>query len=58
MLVTSLNPHIGYYKAAEIAKKARKKGTSLREAALALGYLTNEQFDQWVIAKDMVGGLK
>jgi fumarate hydratase class II len=58
MLVTALNPHIGYYKAAEIAKKAHKEGTSLRESALALGYLTNEQFDQWVIAKDMVGGLK
>jgi fumarate hydratase class II len=58
MLVTALNPHIGYYKAAEIAKKAHKEGTSLREAALALGYLTNEQFDQWVVAKDMVGGLK
>jgi fumarate hydratase class II len=48
MLVTALNPHIGYDKAASIAKKAHKEGTSLREAALALGYLTAEQFDQWV----------
>ena len=48
MLVTALNPHIGYDKAAEIAKKAHKEGTSLREAALALGYVTGEQFDQWV----------
>jgi len=58
MLVTSLNPHIGYYKAAEIAKKAHKEGTSLREAALALGYLTNEQFDEWVRPEEMIGSLK
>jgi fumarate hydratase class II len=58
MLVTALNPHIGYYKAAEIAKKAHKEGTSLRESALALGYLTNEQFDEWVKPEDMIGSLK
>jgi fumarate hydratase class II len=48
MLVTALNPHIGYDKAAEIAKKAHKEKTSLREAAIASGHLTSEQFDQWV----------
>ena len=55
MLVTALNPHIGYDKAAEIAKKAHHDGTNLREAALALGYVTAEQFDQWVRAENMVG---
>jgi fumarate hydratase class II len=55
MLVTALNPHIGYDKAAQIAKKAHKEGTSLREAALALGYVTAEQFDQWVRPEKMVG---
>ena len=54
MLVTALNPHIGYDKAAQIAKKAHKEGTSLREAALATGYLTGEQFDAWVRASEMV----
>jgi fumarate hydratase, class II len=58
MLVTALNPHIGYYKAAEIAKKAHKEGKTLREAAISLGHLTNEQFDQWVKPEDMVGGMK
>lgn len=58
MLVTALNPHIGYENAAAIAKKAHKEGTSLREAALALGLLTNEQFDEWVKPGDMIGGLK
>lgn len=58
MLVTALNPHIGYYKAAEIAKKAHKEHSTLREAALALGYLTNEQFDAWVIPAEMIGSLK
>ncbi|MBN8248788.1 MAG: class II fumarate hydratase [Verrucomicrobia bacterium] len=48
MNVTALNPHIGYEKAAAIAKKAQKEGTSLKEAALALGHLTADQFDQWV----------
>ncbi len=55
MLVTALNPHIGYDKAAQIAKKAHKEGTTLKEAALALGYLSAEQFDQWVRPEAMVG---
>ncbi len=55
MLVTALNPHIGYDKAAQIAKKAHKEGITLKEAALKLGYLTAEQFDQWVRPEDMVG---
>jgi fumarate hydratase class II len=55
MLVTALNPHIGYDKAAQIAKKAHHEGTSLRQAAIATGYVTAEQFDQWVRAADMVG---
>lgn len=58
MLVTALNPHIGYENAAKIAKKAHKENKSLREAALELGLLTNEQFDQWVRPEDMIGGLK
>ena len=53
MIVTALNPHIGYEKAAEIAKKAHKEGTSLREAALSLGHLSPEQFDTWVRPADM-----
>ena len=57
MLVTALNPHIGYDKAAFIAKKAHKEGTSLREAALASGYLSAEQFDTWVVPGKMVGNL-
>ena len=55
MLVTALNPHIGYDKAASIAKKAHKEGTSLRDAALASGYVTAEQFDKWVVPANMVG---
>jgi fumarate hydratase class II len=55
MLVTALNPHIGYYKAAEIAKKAHVEGTTLREAAVELGHLTSEQFDEWVIPARMTG---
>ncbi|UJR21058.1 hypothetical protein I4U23_024158 [Adineta vaga] len=54
MLVTALNPHIGYDKAAAIAKKAHKEGTTLRESALALGYLTEEEFNTYVNPKDMV----
>ena len=54
MLVTALNPHIGYDNAAKIAKKAYKDGTSLKEAALALGLLTSEQFDQWVRPEAMI----
>ena len=57
MLVTSLNTHIGYYKAAEIAKKAHKEGKTLKEAAVELGHVTAEQFDQWVKPEDMVGSL-
>jgi fumarate hydratase, class II len=53
MLVTALNPHIGYDNAAKIAKKAQKEGTTLKEAAVALGLVTAEQFDQWVDPKKM-----
>ena len=55
MLVTALNPHIGYDKAAEIAKKAYTEGLTLRAAALALGYLSEEQFDTWVRPETMLG---
>ena len=55
MLVTALNTKIGYYKAAEIANKAHQEGTTLKEASLALGYLTEEEFDQWVRPEDMTG---
>src|SRR6187399_543823 len=55
MLVTALNTKIGYYKAAEIAQKAHKEGTTLKEMAVKLGYLTPEQFDEWVIPEKMVG---
>jgi fumarate hydratase class II len=55
MLVTALNPHIGYAKAAAIAKNAHKKGLTLKESAISLGHLTSAQFDQWVRAEDMVG---
>lgn len=58
MLVTSLNTKIGYYKAAEIAQKAHKEGTTLKEMAVKLGYVTPEQFDEWVIPGNMVGELK
>ncbi|MCS6824158.1 MAG: class II fumarate hydratase [Cytophagaceae bacterium] len=54
MLVTALNTHIGYDNAAKIAKKAHKENKTLREAAIELGLLTNEQFDQWVRPEDMV----
>jgi fumarate hydratase, class II len=57
MLVTALNPHIGYDKAAQIAKKAHKEEKSLKEVAVELGYLTAEQYDQWVKPEDMVGEL-
>ena len=53
MLVTALNPHIGYEKAAQIAQAAHREGTSLREAALKLGFVTAEQFDEWVRPEDM-----
>lgn len=58
MLVTALNPYIGYENAAAIAKKAHKEGSSLREAAIKLGLLTSEQFDEWVRPEDMIGSLK
>ncbi len=57
MLVTALNTHIGYEKAASIAKKAHKEGTTLREAALALGYLTDAEFTEWVDPTKMIGSL-
>jgi fumarate hydratase, class II len=55
MLVTALNPHIGYDKAAAIAKRAHKEGSTLREAALASGFVSAEQFDAWVRPQAMVG---
>jgi fumarate hydratase class II len=58
MLVTALNPHIGYENAAKIAKTAHKQGTTLRQAAIELGLLTDEQFTAWVKPEDMVGSLK
>ena len=58
MLVTALNTKIGYYKAAEIAQKAHKQNTTLKEMAVQLGYLTPEQFDEWVIPENMVGEIK
>jgi fumarate hydratase class II len=57
MLVTALNPHIGYYKAAEIAKKAHKEGKTLKQAAIETGYLNSEEFDAWVRPENMVGSL-
>ncbi len=54
MLVTALNPHIGYNKAAEIAKKAHKEGLTLKQAALKLGHLTEAQFAEWVKPGDMI----
>jgi fumarate hydratase class II len=55
MLVTALNPHIGYDKAAKTAKTAHKEGTNLKDSALALGYVTEEEFDAWVRPEDMIG---
>jgi fumarate hydratase class II len=55
MLVTALAPHIGYDRAAEIAKKAHREGSTLREAALALGYVSAQDFDRWVRAEAMIG---
>lgn len=57
MLVTALNTRIGYYKAAEIAQKAHKENTTLREMAVKLGYVTPEEFDEWVNPANMVGEL-
>ena len=58
MLVTALNTKIGYYKAAEIANTAHKNGTTLKEEAIRLGYVTAEDYDAWVKPEDMVGSLK
>lgn len=58
MLVTALNPHIGYEKGAAIAKYAHKEGKTLKEAALELGHLTEEQFNEWVRPEDMLGPKK
>ena len=58
MLVTALNPHIGYDRAAEIAKLAYRDGCTLRAAALSLGYLSGAQFDNWVRAEQMLGTRK
>ncbi|MFO0321788.1 MAG: class II fumarate hydratase [Bacteroidota bacterium] len=58
MLVTALNTHIGYEKSAKIAKTAHKGNKTLREAAIELGFVTNEQFDAWVKPSDMIGSLK
>ena len=55
MLVTALNTKIGYYKAAEIAQKAHEENTTLRDAAIATGYISGEEFDQWVRPEDMIG---
>lgn len=55
MLVTALNPHIGYDKSAKIAKTAHKEGTTLKQAAIKLGYLTEDQFNEWVRPENMLG---
>jgi len=55
MLVTALSPHIGYDRAAQIAEKAHREGTTLEAAALALGYLTRDDFARWVRPEDMLG---
>lgn len=57
MLVTALNTKIGYYKAAEIANNAHQKGTTLKESALELGYLTSEEYDEWVVPAKMTGSM-
>lgn len=58
MLVTALNTHIGYDNAAKIAKTAHKEGSTLKDAAIKLGLLTSEQFDQWVRPENMIGPKK
>ena len=58
MLVTALNTKIGYYKAAEIAQTAHKNGSTLKETAILLGYVTAEEFDAWVKPENMVGEIK
>jgi len=54
MLVTALNPHIGYDNAAKVAKKAYAEGSTLKEAAISLGLLTSEQYDEWVQPENMI----
>jgi len=58
MLVTALNTHIGYDNSGKIAKKAHAEGTTLKQAALELGLLTEKQFDEWVRPEDMTGEMK
>jgi fumarate hydratase, class II len=58
MLVTALNTKIGYYKAAEIAQTAHKNGTTLKQEAVRLGYVTEAEYDEWVKPEDMIGSLK
>ena len=58
MLVTALNTKIGYYKAAEIANTAHKNGTTLKEEAINLGYVSEEDFDKWVRPEDMIGPME
>jgi fumarate hydratase class II len=58
MLVTALNTKIGYYKAAEIANTAHENGTTLKVEAVRLGYVTSEEYDEWVKPEEMTGGLK
>ena len=58
MLVTALNTKIGYYKAAEIANTAHENGTTLKEEAVRLGYVTPEEYDAWVKPEEMIGSLK
>jgi len=58
MLVTALNPHIGYYKAAEIAQTAHKNGSTLKETAIKLGYVTEAEFNEWMKPEEMVGEIK
>ena len=58
MLVTALNPHIGYDNASAIAKSAHKKGLTLRQAALESGLLTDAQYDEWIVPADMIAPKK
>jgi fumarate hydratase class II len=58
MLITALNTKIGYYKAAEIANTAHKNGTTLKEEAINLGYVTAENYDAWVKPENMIGNSK
>lgn len=53
--MTALNPHIGYDKSSEIAKNAHKNGSTLKDSAVASGYLTAEEFDKWIVPHEMIG---